>query len=878
MNHLVLGIAAHVDAGKTTLAEAMLYLSGTIRRAGRVDHGDAFLDTDRAEKERGITIFSKIARLSWNERKLILLDTPGHVDFSAEMERTLQVMDAAVLVISGTDGVQSHTRTLWRLLRHYGIPVFIFVNKMDLSGADRERVLAGLKEELDRSCVDFTASPAESEGHGAWAEDVATGNESLLEQYLETGDVKEGDVAGAVAKRELFPVWFGSALRMTGVRELLDGICHFSREKAWPDAFAARVYKISRDPQGMRLTWLKMTGGSLRVRDAVKVRGEEWKADQLRLYSGEKYETAERVSAGDICAVTGLDGTRPGDCLGAETGTNEPLLEPVETCELLLPPDADARDVYRRLIPYEEEYPELHIVWDETHGAIRIQLMGDVQTDIFARMIREDLGISVSFGPGRVIYKETVAKAVEGVGHFEPLRHYAEVHLLIEPGDPGSGVQAFTNCPTDVLARHWQQLVMTHVLERDYPGVLTGSALTDVRITLLAGRASVKHTEGGDFREATRRAIRQGLMSTECVLLEPVYSFFMEVPEDAVGRALTDLAAMGAKTEPPSFREKAAGRTAVLRGEVPASETAGYAAALRSYTRGEGTCTFVFKGYAPCHNAEDVIRSIGYDAERDTENPSSSVFCSHGAGFIVPWDKVRDYMHVPAAWSGDEEEESFYDGADAFGAASGFGRGIREKHEVPLEEDEEYLAIYRREFGGRSETEVREKERSRSSSAKRRTEVRPKLDKHGQPIYPKKDEKKPYLIIDGYNMIYAWPELRALFEKNMDAARGKLVDILDNYRGYLGIRMTVVFDAWKMKGGRGSREERNGLEILYTEENETADSRIERMVHELGGKYHITVATSDGLEQLTVMRLGALRMSARELQEDIRRVSGPGED
>ncbi|MGN0255956.1 MAG: NYN domain-containing protein [Chordicoccus sp.] len=875
---MILGIAAHVDAGKTTLAEAMLYLSGTIRKAGRVDHGDAFLDTDRTEKERGITIFSKIARLMWNERKLVLLDTPGHVDFSAEMERTLQVMDAAVLVISGTDGVQSHTRTLWRLLKHYGVPVFIFVNKMDLGGADREKVLEGLKEELDRSCVDFTASPAGTAEHGTWAENVATGNEALLDEYLGSGDVKDTDVAKAIADRQLFPVWFGSALRMEGVRELIDGICRFSREKAWPDRFAARVYKISRDGQGMRLTWLKLTGGSLRVRDSVRIGDSEEKADQLRLYSGEKYETAELVRAGDICAVAGLDGTRPGDCLGAERGESEPLLEPVETCELVLPPDADARDIYRRMLPYEEEYPELHIVWDEAHEAIRVQLMGDVQTDIFAHMIEDDLGIRVSFGPGRVIYKETVAQAVEGVGHFEPLRHYAEVHVLIEPGDPGSGVQVFTKCPTDVLAHHWQQLVMSHVLERDYPGVLTGSALTDVRITLLAGRASVKHTEGGDFREATGRAIRQGLMSTECVLLEPVYSFFMEVPEDAVGRALTDLAAMGAKTEPPAFRESAAGRTAVLKGDVPASETAGYAAVLRSYTRGEGTCTFIYKDYEPCHNAEEVIRSIGYDAERDTANPCSSVFCSHGAGFIVPWNKVREYMHVPAAWAGDEPEDSFYDdGTDVFGAENGFGRGIRVKKDVLPEEDEEYLAIYQREFGGRSETEVRERERGRSSSLKRRTEVRQKLDKHGQPIYPKKDEKKPYLIIDGYNMIYAWPELRALFEKNMDAARGKLVDILDNYRGYLGIRMTVVFDAWKMKGGRGSREERNGLEILYTEENETADSRIERMVHELTGKYHITVATSDGLEQLTVMRLGALRMSARELQEDIRRVTGTGE-
>lgn len=893
---LVLGILAHVDAGKTTLSEAMLYTTGQIRTLGRVDHQDAYLDTDEQERKRGITIFSKQARMGeWT-----LLDTPGHVDFSAEMERTLQVLDYAILVISGTDGVQGHTRTLWRLLRHYQIPTFLFVNKMDLPGADRAAVQAELRQELSDCCIDFTM--------GDFFENLAVCEEALLNEYMETGRIEEAHIADAIARRLVFPCFYGSALRLEGVKEFLSGLTRYMRKNDCGSEFSARVYKIGRDAKGARLTYLKVTGGTLRVKDRICYEELEEKVDQIRLYSGDKYEAAEEVSAGEVCAVTGLTATYPGQGLGAEQTAGVPLLEPVLNYQIQLPQEVNPADMMGKLRQLEEEDPQLHILWNEQLQEIHVQMMGQVQIEVLTQLIKERFGVVVVFGQGHIVYKETIAKPVEGIGHFEPLRHYAEVHLLLEPGEPGSGIQISSTCSEDVLDLNWQRLIAAHVTEREHPGVLTGSVLTDVKVTILTGRAHPKHTEGGDFRQATYRAVRQGLKSTRSVLLEPMYSFSLEVPQESVGRAMTDLKQRFGNFDTPDFVSGSGGDMAVLKGTAPVAVMQDYSAEVAAYTSGKGHLTLELAGYDVCHNSEEVIASIGYDSEADTANPTGSVFCAHGAGFFVPWDEVEHYMHLERVF--DEEKYALTAGGDAAvsaagreydmtGAAYSAGetdrltgikrRGSWEKSVSKMssyELDQELADVYAREFG-MSRADMEEQERRKWSQKKQEKPKAPtvKLDKKGNPIYPSKGPKERLLVVDGYNIIFAWKELNELSRVNIDSARDRLKDILLNYQGYERCRLVVVFDAYKVKDNAGKKEFYNGrkrkdtastergigIEVVYTKTDETADAYIERLAHDERGRYRICVATNDGLEQLTVMSQGALRMSADNLREEIAR-------
>ncbi len=932
---MVLGILAHVDAGKTTLSEAMLYTTGQIRTLGRVDHQDTYLDTDAQEKSRGITIFSKQARMGeWT-----LLDTPGHVDFSAEMERTLQVLDYAILVISGTDGVQSHTRTLWRLLRHYRIPTFIFVNKMDLAGADHASVQEQLKQELSDGCVDFTGTwEAEGEHAEAFYEEIAVCDEDLLNEYMETGRIAEEHIAGAIAKRLVFPCFYGSALRLDGIDAFLAGLSRHMRKPDYGSSFAARVYKIGRDARGARLTYLKVTGGTLHVKERISYDGLEEKVDQIRLYSGDKYEMAEQLATGEVCAVTGLTATYPGQGLGAEQTTSVPLLEPVLNYQIKLPQDVNPAEMMGKLKLLEEEDPQLHILWNEQLQEIHVQMMGQVQIEVLTQLIKERFGVVVVFGQGNIVYKETIAKPVEGIGHFEPLRHYAEVHLLLEPGEPGSGIEVSSACSEDVLDLNWQRLIATHVTEREHPGVLTGSVLTDVKVTILTGRAHTKHTEGGDFRQATYRAIRQGLKSTQSVLLEPMYAFSLEVPQESVGRAMTDLKQRFGNFDTPEFVSGSGGDMAVLKGTAPVSTMQDYSAEVSAYTGGKGHLTLELAGYDVCHNSEEVIASIGYDSEADTTNPTGSVFCAHGAGFIVTWDEVDQYMHLERAFDPDKyvyavrEKPGAGTGLDTMGdgpaRAAGRAydstgaaynakeadsltgiqrRGSWEKSVAKMssyELDKELADVYAREFG-MSREDMEEQER-RKWSLKRQNRPKAstvKLDKKGNPIYPAKGPQERMLVVDGYNIIFAWKELKELSRVNIDSARDRLKDILLNYQGYERCRLVVVFDAYKVKDNAGKKEfydgrskkyggaagkgsaasqgnanvrtggtphERNiGIEVVYTKTDETADAYIERLVHEEKGKYRISVATNDGLEQLTIMSQGALRMTAENLREEM---------
>ena len=882
MQYRTLGILAHVDAGKTTLSEALLYMTGQIRKAGSVDGGDTHLDTDEIERARGITIFSSQARLRMEDMEMILLDTPGHTDFSAETERVLRVLDCAVLVISGTDGVQSHTRTLWRLLRHYGVPVLFFVNKMDLQGADREKVLEGLRRELSPECVDF-GRPREEV-----LEEAAVCDEPLLDELMETGDISDASLRGAVLERKLFPVWFGSALRMEGLDALLDGLRRYTggRGQSGSDGISARVYKIGRDPSGMRMTYLRVTGGVLRARMQVPYRtadGTEMteKIDQIRLYSGDRFEQVQEAPAGQICAVTGLTLTMPGCGIGGEESGDVPVIEPVIRRSLILPPGISPAGFMRKLVPLQEEEPTLHIVWNDRRQCIDLQIMGEVQVEVVTRLIRERFGVAVTCGPGRIIYKETVTRTVEGVGHFEPLRHYAEVHLLLEPGDAGSGVTARSAVSEDDLDLHWQRLILTHILEKEHTGVLIGAGLTDVRVTLLAARAHLKHTEGGDFRQATYRAIRQGLMMTESALLEPVYAFSLEIPRETTGRAMSDLTSMSAEYGEPEYLDD--GAFVRLTGTVPVSEAGSYMTEVSSYTRGEGHLSLSLLGYRPCHNPEEVIAESDYDAEADTENPASSVFCSHGAGVIIPWDQVRDYAHLPCVSapkdSGEEEESRDGTGSldyDGIRASAGRGSGRRGGEPLPFEEDEVLQGIYAREFGIDRNGMASGKSAPEKRNPPRGTEFRQKYDKRGNPIYPKKDERPEHLIVDGYNMIFQSEELRALAGADISAARGKLLDLLSNYQGYLGYPVTVVFDAYRTGRNPTSVNRWLNLTVVFTKENETADAYIERTVHDGSGKFRFTVATSDGMEQLTVLRLGALRMPARMLFEEMKRLNDEG--
>ena len=847
---LNVGILAHVDAGKTTLSEGMLYLSGSIRDMGRVDHGDAFLDTYEMERERGITIFSKQAVLSWKDIELTLLDTPGHVDFSAEMERVLQVLDYAVLVISGTDGVQGHTVTLWRLLKRYNVPVFLFINKMDREGTDRNALMSELKGRLDEGCTDIEAI---RENNPDRLESLAVCDDAMLEEYLETGSICKNTLRRTIAERKVFPCWFGSALKAEGITELLDGIREYSISPEYPEKFGAKVYKIARNPQGNRLTYLKVTGGELKVKELIP--GIEGKVNQIRIYSGVRYELVQSAQAGMVCAVTGLEGTYPGQGMGEEKDSDIPVLEPVLTYRVELPEGCDVHTMLTNLRQLEEEEPELHIVWAGETQEIHIQLMGEVQTEVLQRLIKDRYGVLVEFREGRIIYKETIAGPVEGVGHFEPLRHYAEVHLLLEPGERGSGMQFSSECSEDILDRNWQRLILTHLEEKEHRGVLTGSVLTDVRITLVAGRAHQKHTEGGDFRQATYRAVRQGLMKAESVLLEPYYEFRMELPMENVGRAMTDIQRMNGTFEGPETEND----QAVLTGSAPVSEMRGYQKEFAAYTGGFGRLFCTLKGYDVCHDAENVVGEISYDPDSDIDNTADSVFCAHGAGFIVPWYQVEEYMHVESTMK-DAEEQG--EGTDRRQAAR-LVRAQAASRTIELTR-EELDAIYvrtpdpvRKNVSSTpvkvSATSEDDRWRNRDTSADRK----------------KKTSGEEYLLVDGYNIIFAWDELRELSEIDLAAARGRLADILCNYQGYRKCTLILVFDAYKVEGNPGEVAKYHNIHIVYTKEAETADQYIEKTVRKISKHHSVTVATSDALEQVIILGQGARRMSAAGLKEEV---------
>ena len=862
---LVVGILAHVDSGKTTLSEAMLYRSGTIRKLGRVDHKDAFLDTDALEKARGITIFSKQALLTAGNTDFTLLDTPGHVDFSTETERTLQVLDYAVLVISGTDGVQSHTETLWRLLRRYHIPTFVFLNKMDLPGPGREALLEQLNHRLGDGFVDFGADAS------ARDEALALCDERLMETVLDKGELTDADILPAIARRHVFPCWFGAALRLEGVDELLAGLDRFTRPAPALEAFGARVFKISQDEQGARLTWLRVTGGELKVKAQLtgEVDGEPWaeKANQLRLYSGARYTLAERIGPGQVCAVTGLTKARPGEGLGAERDGDLPVLEPVLSYQVLLPEGADVHAALGKLHRLEEEEPQLHVVWNETLGEIHVQLMGEIQLEVLRSLLAERYGLEVCFGPGGILYKETITEAIEGVGHYEPLRHYAEVHLKLEPLPRGSGMQFAADCREEVLDKNWQRLVLTHLEEKQHLGVLAGAPLTDVKITLIAGRAHLKHTEGGDFRQATYRAVRQGLMMAAQIhktqLLEPWYAFRLELPAENVGRAMNDVQQMGGSFDPPQTAPD--GQTATLTGTAPASTMRSYPMDVVGYTRGRGHLSLTLDGYRPCHNTDEVLAAIGYEPEHDLDNPADSVFCAHGAGYLVKWDEVPARAHLSTGLERRLNGETATEEADAEDDANARRRRA-DAYRGTLEQDKELLAIFERTYG---------KIRRRGETGDAKKAARAAL--HTAPAAVSVPAKPvpagpDYLLVDGYNVIFAWDDLRKLADGNLDAARRRLMDILCNYAGYRRCVPILVFDAYKVRGGAREVEQYHNLYVVYTREAETADMYIERATHELAKEHRTRVVSSDGAEQIIVMGHGALRVSARAFEEEVRAV------
>ena len=848
-DHICIGLLAHVDAGKTTLSESMLYLSGRIRQQGRVDHGNAYLDTYELERARGITIFSKQAELVFGELEVTLLDTPGHVDFSAEMERTLRVLDYAILVINGADGVQGHTETLWKLLKQYRIPAFLFINKMDQNGTDAEKLLEELRVKLSGSCIRF----GEAEDSEEFLENVAMAEEQVLETYLEHGTIERGEISRLIWERKVFPCYFGSALKNIGVKEFLAGLECYAKERSYPEEFGAKVYKIARDPQGNRLTYLKVTGGVLKVRDLIRYQDVEEKVSQIRIYSGEKYDAVQEVRAGRVCAVTGLTKTYPGEGLGAEPPSEGPVLTPVLNYQLILPEGCDTHGMLLKLRQLEEEDPELHIVWNEELGEIHAQLMGEVQTEILQSMIRERFQTEVTFGPGNIVYKETIKRPAEGVGHFEPLRHYAEVHLLLEPGESGSGLVFAADCSEDVLDRNWQRLILTHLAEKEHRGVLTGSSITDMKITLVAGRAHLKHTEGGDFRQATYRAVRQGLKSTESVLLEPYYEFRMEIPAEFVGRALTDIQRMAGEFQTPATE----GDFAVITGSAPVSEMRDYQLEVTSYTKGRGRLFCTLKGYAPCHNAEEVIEQIGYDSEGDLDNPTGSVFCAHGAGFHVSWDQVPDHMHLEYVWTPEaEKEKSAIEAKKGQGSVQS-GR-VSSSFSRSVEEDKELEEIFLRTYG-KIERKRPIAERRVESPEERQKRIR-------------KDQMEEYLLVDGYNVIFAWEDPKELAKVNIEGARNKLMDVLCNYQGFKKCNLILVFDAYKVQGQELGVQKYHNIYVVYTKEAETADQYIEKVVHEIGRKYHVTVATSDNVEQVVTLGQGGKLLSARELRTEVEEV------
>ncbi|MCI8858700.1 MAG: GTP-binding protein [Lachnospiraceae bacterium] len=862
LKYINVGLLAHVDAGKTTLSEALLYTSGNIRKLGRVDSQDAFLDTYELERARGITIFSKQAVLKLSTIGLTLLDTPGHVDFSAEMERTLQVLDYGILVISGTDGIQGHTRTLWQLLKKYKIPVVLFVNKMDRPETNQQKLMEELREKLDQNCVDFSESDTEE-----FYENVAMCQEEILDYYLEHGMVLEEQIKELICQRQIFPCFFGSALKLIGIKEFLQGVEKFTKFPEYPEEFAAKIFKITRDGQGNRLTHLKVTGGTLKIKTPLTALQE--KVNQIRIYSGEKFEAISEAGAGTICAVTGLQETRPGEGLGIEKNSDMPMLVPVMTCQILLPPECDMTKMIRNLYQLQEEEPELHIIWDEVLQEIRVQVMGQVQLEILKSQIMERFGVEVSFGAGSILYKETIADPVEGVGHYEPLRHYAEVHLLLEPGEPGSGLQFFTSCSEDVLDRNWQRLILTHLEEKEHRGVLTGSPITDLKVTLIAGRAHLKHTEGGDFRQATYRALRQGLMEAQSVLLEPMYAFRLEVPQQMLGRAINDVERMSGRFDQPKMQ----GEMAVIAGIAPASEMQDYQQEVIEYTRGEGKLSFTLHGYEACHNAQKVIERAGYDPKGDLENSPDSVFCAHGAGFVVDWQQVKEYMHIETPTA----VQSLLQGLDKSEADFQMqeitaSKGQQEEMESNWQEEnwigeDEVEAILSRTFGANRQEANKQKRGWRRTKTSIKESV-PAVSR----TWKAPQKKDSYLLVDGYNIIFAWQELKELAALNIDSARGRLLDIMCNYQGLCACNLIVVFDAYRVQRHQEEILDYHNIHVVFTREAETADQYIERFAHEHARQYQVTVATSDGLEQIIIQGQGCRLISARELQEEIQHI------
>lgn len=917
MKKLVVGILAHVDSGKTTLSEAILYTAGKIRKLGRVDHKDAYLDTDAQERERGITIFSKQAVFTYggaeaagmgNEAssktgagrqdipvddgmEIALLDTPGHVDFSAEMERTLQVLDYAILVINGMDGVQSHTDTLWKLLKRYEIPTFLFVNKMDMDGADKDAIFQNIRKKLDEDCVDFSSEDRD--------EQIAMADERLLDTYLDSGTVKTEDIIEAILDRKIFPCFWGSALKISGVRELLDAMNTYMVMPAYNAEFGGRIFKISRDTKGERLTYMKVTGGSLKCREQIE--GIEGKVNQIRIYSGARYETVEEVPAGTVCAITGLNGTLAGQGVGCEQGNIFAGLEPVLSYKVSYPEDKDAVVVLRDIRQLEEEEPELHVEFAQETREIFVKVMGQVQLQVLTQIIKDRFGYLISFGMGRIIYKETLAEPVMGVGHFEPLRHYAEVHLLMEPLEPGSGMQFDTICSEDVLDKNWQRLILTHLEEKEYRGVLTGAPITDIKITVTAGRAHQKHTEGGDFRQATYRAVRQGLMMGECRLLEPVYAFRLEIPTEMTGRAMNDITRMHGRFAQPEIE----GEMSILTGTAPVATMQEYQQDVTAYTRGQGKLSCTLQGYEPCHNEDEVLAASTYDPELDMANPASSVFCAHGAGYIVDWYDVYDMMHVKEdpgfALAGMEDvlRNIMSEPTEADEDNRKRMARVRQDAGAPVYDEKELEDIFVRTYGSNSRENAAYNKAGFNRYNKSVSEADWYVKKaagHGKSkttgaqtpavgsktadtgiarpgAYRKQKGEKEYLLVDGYNVIFAWDDLKALAAVNIDSARDKLIDIMSNYQGYVGCELILVFDAYKVKQNPGSITKHGNIHVVYTKEAETADMYIEKTTHELGRKYKVTVASSDGLEQLIIMGQGALRMSARGLREEVERVN-----
>ncbi len=830
MKRTVIGILAHVDVGKTTLSEAMMYCSGGIRSLGRVDHGNAFLDTFNMERERGITIFSKQAVLNLGDFRATLLDTPGHVDFSAEMERTLDVLDCAVLAISGPSGLQSHTYTVWKLLRQRNIPTFLFVNKMDQAGADKAAILDALQQKLGDGFVDFTEPDAES---------IAMCDEALLEEFLESGEVSDDKVAASIGRGKIFPVWFGAALKLEGVEDFLDGLRKYAPTTKAKDSFGAKVFKVSRDEQGVRLSHMKVTGGVLKVRDTLRGEGWEEKVTQLRLYSGAKFTAVEEAKPGDVVAAVGLTQTAPGMGLGVEQQGAAPALEPVLTYQVLLPYGYDKHKALQQFRQLEEEEPQLHVDWDQRLQELRVQLMGQVQLEILHQMLRDRFNLEVGFGEESILYKETIASPVEGVGHYEPLRHYAEVHLILEPGKRGSGLRFESSCHQDDLDLNWQRLVLTHLMEKQHLGVLIGAPITDMTIRLVAGRAHLKHTEGGDFRQATYRAVRQGLMQAESILLEPWYDFRLEIPQANVGRAMTDLQRMGADFAPP----ETVGDYSILEGSAPVAVMRAYPQEVTTYTRGLGRFSCQLKGYAPCKNQEKIVAEQGYDPTADLENTPDSVFCEHGAGVNVKWDQVPQWMHLPSALVPTPVEEK------------NLWQERAERYVARMASDAELMEIFERTYG---------------PVKKEKKKVHRPVERTVKPFKSKPLPAGPeYLLVDGYNIIFAWDELKDIAKDSLDMARTKLINMLSSYQGVLNSPVIVVFDAYRVKGNVGSVENHGGLSIVYTKEAETADSYIEKVTHELAKQHRVRVATSDGLEQIIILGAGALRISARSFHDEV---------